>query len=41
MTDHIKEDCYNFVPTPKDWMDALQAKEKPMWMLRTLDLNLE
>ena len=41
MTDHIKEDCYNFVPTPKDWMDALQSKEKPMWMLRTLDLNLE
>ena len=41
LTDHVKEDCYNYVPTPKDWIDALQAKERPMWMMRTMDLKIE
>ena len=38
---HIKEDCYNYIPTAKDWIDALQAEKKPMWMIRTLDLKVD
>jgi len=41
LTDHIKEDCYNYVPTPREWLQALEAKEKPMWFLRTLNINIE
>jgi hypothetical protein len=41
LTDHIKEDCYNYVPTPREWIMALEAKERPMWMLRTMDLNID
>ena len=38
---HVKEDCYNYIPSAKEWVQALEAKEKPMWMIRTLDINLE
>ena len=41
ITDHIKEDCYNYVPTPREWIQALESNEKPMWMMRTLDINIE
>jgi hypothetical protein len=37
----VKEDCFNYIPTAKDWIDALQAEKKPMWMLRTLDLKVD
>jgi hypothetical protein len=39
LTDHIKEDCNNYVPTPKEWVDALQSHEKPLWMMKTMKLN--
>ena len=35
------EDCFNYIPTAKDWIDALQAEKKPMWMIRTLDLKVD
>jgi len=38
---HIKEDCFNYIPTAKDWIDALQVEKKPMWMIRTLDLKVD
>jgi hypothetical protein len=38
---HIKEDCYNYIPTAREWVQAIEGKEKPIWMLRTLDLNLD
>jgi len=38
---HVKEDCYNYIPTAREWVDAIQAKEKPVWMMRTLDLNID
>ena len=41
LTDHIKEDCFNYVPTPYEWIMALEAKEKPMWMIRTMDLDID
>ena len=38
---HVKEDCYNYIPSAREWIQALESKEKPMWMIRTLDLNLD
>jgi hypothetical protein len=41
LTDHIKEDCYNYVPTPREWLQALESKKPPMWMIRTMKLEFE
>jgi hypothetical protein len=38
---HVKEDCYNYIPTAREWIQAMDAKEKPMWMIRTLDINVD
>ena len=38
---HVKEDCYNYIPSAREWVQALESKEKPMWMIRTLDLNVD
>jgi len=38
---HVKEDCFNHIPSAKEWIDALQAEKRPMWMLRTLDLKVD
>jgi hypothetical protein len=38
---HVKEDCYNYIPSAREWIQSLESKEKPMWMIRTLDLNLD
>jgi len=37
---HVKEDCYGYIPTAKEWIDNINVKEKPIWMLRTLDLEI-
>lgn len=41
LTDHIKEDCFNYVPTPREWLLALDSKEKPVWMTRTMEINVD
>jgi hypothetical protein len=38
---HVKEDCYDYIPTAKEWIQAIQSKEKPMWVTRTLDLKFD
>ena len=38
---HVKEDCYNYIPSAREWVTAIESKEKPMWMIRTLDLNID
>jgi hypothetical protein len=37
---HVKEDCWNYIPTAKEWIDAMLAEKKPMWMIRTMDLKV-
>jgi hypothetical protein len=37
----VKEDCFNHIPSAKEWIKAIEAKEKPMWMMRTLDLKFD
>jgi len=36
---HIREDCNGYIPTAKEWVDAIQAETKPMWMIKTLKLE--
>lgn len=38
---HVKEDCYNYIPSAKEWMLAMESKEKPMWMIRTMEINID
>ena len=38
---HVKEDCFNYIPSAKEWIKALEDKEKPIWMIRTLDINVD
>jgi hypothetical protein len=38
---HVKEDCYNHIPSAKEWLLALESKERPMWMMRTLEINID
>lgn len=37
---HVKEDCNNIIPSAKDWVDALQSEKKPLWMLKTMKLDV-
>ena len=41
LEDHVKEDCYNYVPSAKEWIKAIESKEKPMWMMRVLELKFD
>jgi hypothetical protein len=36
---HVKEDCNNHIPSAKDWIIAMKAKEKPLWMIKTIKLE--
>ena len=36
---HVKEDCNNYVPSAKEWVNALTLKEKPLWLFRTLKIE--
>ena len=35
----VKEDCNNYIPSAKEWVDALNSKEKPLWMMKTMKLK--
>lgn len=36
---HVREDCNNHIPSAKDWVTAMKAKEKPLWMIKTMKLE--
>lgn len=36
---HVKEDCYGYIPSAKEWLMNLQSKNRPQWMIRTLKMN--
>ena len=38
---HVKEDCFDYIPSAREWIQAIQSKEKPMWVTRTLDLKFD
>ena len=38
---HVREDLNNHIPTAKEWVDVITKNEKPMWLLKTMKLNIE
>jgi hypothetical protein len=36
---HVKEDCNNYVPSAKEWVNNILKNERPQWMLRTLKME--
>jgi len=34
---HVKEDCYGYIPTAKEWVDNLNSPKE--WMIRTLKIE--
>lgn len=38
---HVKEDLFNHIPTAKEFLEVLKSKEKPMWLLRTTEINID
>jgi hypothetical protein len=38
---HVREDCNNYIPTAKEWVDAIESKSRPIWMLKTIKLEIE
>jgi hypothetical protein len=37
---HVKEDCNNYIPSAKEWLLALESKQRPIWMMKTIDLEI-
>ena len=37
---HVKEDCNGYIPSAKEWIDNLTNKEKPLWMIKTMKLEI-
>ena len=38
---HVREDCNNHVPTAKEWIEGILSEKKPIWMMKTMKLNIE
>jgi hypothetical protein len=36
---HVKEDCYGYIPTAKEWIDNINSAHPPEWMIRTQKLE--
>jgi len=38
---YVREDCFNYIPSAHDWVKAFTNKEKPTWMIRTMEINID
>jgi hypothetical protein len=38
---HVKEDCNNYVPSAKEWINNMAENKRPSWMLKTIKLEFE
>jgi hypothetical protein len=38
---HVREDCDGYIPTAKEWVDAIENKLRPIWMTKTQKLEFE
>jgi hypothetical protein len=34
---HVREDCFNYIPTAKEWVDNITTPKE--WMLKTLKIE--
>jgi hypothetical protein len=38
---HVKEDCNNYIPSAKEWINNMVSNTRPSWMLKTIKLEFE
>jgi hypothetical protein len=36
---HVREDCFGYIPTAKEWIDNINAKHPPKWMVRVMRIE--
>ena len=36
---HVKEDCFGYIPSAKEWMKHINDTNPPQWMIRTLKIE--
>ena len=36
---HVKEDCFGYIPSAKEWLVNMNKKIKPDWMRKTLKIE--
>jgi hypothetical protein len=36
---HVKEDCFGYIPTAKEWVDHVNDATPPQWMIRTIKIE--
>ena len=36
---HVKEDCFGYIPSAKEWVKAMESGKPEEWMIRTLKIE--
>ena len=36
---HVREDCFGYIPTAKEWVDNIAVSKPPEWMIRTIKIE--
>jgi hypothetical protein len=36
---HVKEDCFGYIPSAKEWVDNINNGNPPQWMIRTIKIE--
>ncbi len=36
---HVKEDCNNYIPSAKEWVNNITEKKLPLWMTKTVKIE--
>ena len=36
---HVKEDCNNYIPSAKEWIQVMNSKTKPLWVVKTMKID--
>ena len=36
---HVKEDCNNYIPSAKEWIQIMNSKTKPLWVVKTMKID--
>lgn len=36
---HVKEDCNNYIPTAKEWIDMIESGKPKEWAIKTLKIE--
>ena len=36
---HVKEDCNNYIPSAKEWIQVMNSETKPLWVVKTMKID--